>query len=185
MNKLLTLALAMQMATSTLAMPASYAAATMIAVALLTVPTDAMACDSTEAVGTACDLERLQSNRPDSVGRKAVTNVPMACLSVLSNAPAALVLAEGEVAQGESVSGRPVTSWRMQANVWTKLASGQYMREICIPIASIRPVMTLCDDVNRSVWHANDTAALIKLRRIPASNPTCMLGKKACAQFGL
>lgn len=153
------------------------------AVVVTTAPAIAEECGS--RVATACDTQRVQDNRPDYDGALAVTSQEVVCLSVLATHASALVLAEGEVKAGEEVTGRLMTAWRAQAAAWKPAGQGLVMREICIPTRLLRGTMTLCNEENRSVWRSSDMAALRRMKRIPASDPACMLGKDACALMGL
>ncbi len=141
-------------------------------------------CRGSVTIGDACDTQRLRAGMPDYVGQKAVTPSNMVCLTVLAPKPGALVLAQGRVAEGEEVTGRVITSWRTQSSAWTRTSHG-YVREICMTSTQVQGEVTLCDDHNRSVWSSADTATLRRLKRIPASDPACMLGKAACAALGL
>lgn len=142
-------------------------------------------CDPQATTMTAaCERQQIASRLPEVVGVK-ITTTNVSCLTVWASQPSALVLAEGRVAAGEAVDGRVITSWRVQTSMWAPHPSGGYTREICIPTASLLGEMTLCNDENRSVWSNSDVAYLKRKKRIPASDPACLLGPDVCGQFGL
>ncbi|MAZ56567.1 hypothetical protein CL653_02145 [bacterium] len=137
-----------------------------------------------QRIGDACDTQRVQTSKPDYVGKLAPTPTNVVCLTALATEPSGLVLAEGRVAENEEVTGKVITSWRTQRSLWKKTAHG-YVREICIPSSMVKGTVTLCNEENRSIWTTADTAYLRRVKRIPANNPACLLGKKACAAIGL
>jgi len=145
---------------------------------------DPAAACTPNTIGDACDTQIVQNGRPDNLGRKAATTIDMVCLTTLASKPSALVLATGRVKEGEAVTGKVLTSWRMQASKWKRTAAG-FVREICIPAKLIKGVMTLCNDENRSVWSEADTAYLKRVKRTPSDNPACLLGSKGCRKLGL
>ena len=175
------LALVLGFATSTFTVPVLAGGGVIIIATVVAEP--AMACGT--QLGTPCDIQRVQSNMPDFVGRTSVTVEDMVCLSVVASAPSELILASGEVAEGEAVTGRVITSWRVQSGSWNQGDDGLYRREICIPTWKIVDVMTLCNELNRSVWQRNDVAMLRRMKRIPANDPACMMGDPACEAIGL
>lgn len=142
----------------------------------------AMACAPKD---TACLRQQVAEALPEYTGTKAVTTNNVVCLTVWANQPGSLVLAEGRVKTGEAVVGNVITFWRPQASAWSKHPNGGVVREICIPAALLKGTVTLCNEENRSIWNGEDVAYLKRSKRIPSSDPACLLGKEECAKFGL
>jgi hypothetical protein len=154
--------------------------------ALMSTSATAATCDPNSTVMTrACELQQIAARLPEVTGTKRITTSGVVCLTVWANRPTALVLAEGRVKEGEPVDGRVITSWRTQPSMWTSHPNGGVVREICIPAALLQGTVTLCNEENRSIWSAEDVAYLKRVKRIPAKDPACLLGKEECKKFGL
>lgn len=144
------------------------------------------ACDPNASVMTeACERQQIAARLPELTGVKRITTSGVVCLTVWANRPSALVLAEGRVKPHAPVDGRVITSWREQPSMWTSHPNGGVTREICIPSSQLHGTATLCNEENRSIWSGEDVAYLKRVKRIPAKDPACLLGKEECAKFGL
>ena len=141
--------------------------------------------------GSACLLQQKQTVRPDYHGKLSPSPNDEVCFSVIANYPSGIVMAKGRVAPHESVDGRVVTSWRTQRHLWKNwVYKGQVMkhifvRDVCISARKFPPVVTLCNEENRSTFDASVTAYIKRVKRVSQSNPACLLGKPTCHKYGL
>ncbi len=174
------IALAFTFATSAPVLPVVATASVVTVVSGFKSPIFAGSC----RVDEACDRQRIAAALPDYTGKKALTPTKMVCVNVLASRPTSLVLAEGRVKEGASVDGRVITSWRVQDSAWSHTKRG-YEREICIPSSFLSGTVTLCNEENRSVWNGEVIAYIKQVRRVPAKDAACLLGKGPCAKFGL